>query len=96
MDVNAVYCNYQIESYGGAALIGFDITNCSSDEAEKIFDEIIFPYMSTDNLVVGELSLVDGRVPEYGIYIACEGFSWKLSCFWRLHAPLLDFLFILF
>lgn len=32
--------------------------------------------MSTDNLVVGELSLVDGRVPEYVIYIACDGQSY--------------------
>ena len=46
----------------GEVHIDIYIDGCSETEAERIFDEIIFPYMSEDNFVVSRLMAHDSRV----------------------------------
>lgn len=46
----------------GSVHIDIYIDGCSEAEAERIFDEIIFPYMSEDNYVVSRLMAHDSRV----------------------------------
>ena len=59
----------------GSASIKIYIEDYSEEEAVRIFDEVIFPYMSSDNTVACELSLVEGRVPRYGISICSENYN---------------------
>ncbi len=48
------------------------IENYTDEEAERIFDEIIFPYMSRDNDVVDNLMMPECCVARYAIVVSGE------------------------
>lgn len=66
------------------ASISIFIEDCSEEEASRIFDEIIFPYMSNDNAVVGDLLMVGSTYPVYYIALCHEEAGEEISwCYYK-------------
>ena len=55
----------------GYATIIICVDDCTDEEAERIFDEVIFPFMSRDNSVIEDLMMPGCIVSQY--YIAVSG-----------------------
>lgn len=69
ISVERTNIEFKLTGGEGRAILKICIEDCSEEEAERIFDEIIFPYMSTDNSVVANLMMPGGTLPEYYILI---------------------------
>lgn len=58
--------------YVPSAVIVLDVEYCTDEEAERIFDEIIFPYMSRDNNVISNLMMPGGGAQQFIIEVSGE------------------------
>jgi len=73
-EVDVVDTKVKISSSGGLSSVDimFSVDNISADEAERIFKDIIFPYMSEENEVVENLQIWYSSVDVYTIDLCYE------------------------
>lgn len=63
----------------GCATIVISIDDCTDEGAERIFEEVIFPYMSRDNYFVENLMMPECIVSRYCIMLSCGDGTYSYS-----------------